>query len=83
MHALPRLLFLTWRPKDFDAVVVATGHYTAPYIPDLPGLSAWAEQWPTQVIHSQGYRRPESYAKQVGPSVSPLAVWLTRHCRTL
>lgn len=51
--------------QEFDAVVVATGHYTAPFIPDLPGLSAWADQWPTQVIHSQGYRRPETYANKV------------------
>ncbi|WWC97645.1 hypothetical protein V866_004529 [Kwoniella sp. B9012] len=47
--------------EEFDAVVVATGHYNAPYIPPLNGVDAWAAAWPTKVIHSQGYRVPEPY----------------------
>jgi cation diffusion facilitator CzcD-associated flavoprotein CzcO len=55
-------------------VVVATGRFNAPYIPDIPGLQAWADQFPDTVIHSRQYRRPEPYANQtvliVGGSVS-------------
>ncbi|KAL7419272.1 hypothetical protein Q5752_006109 [Cryptotrichosporon argae] len=52
----------TFWTEDFDAVVTATGHYNAPYIPALPGADAWAAHWPDQVLHSSGYRRPETYA---------------------
>ncbi|WWC97685.1 hypothetical protein V866_004569 [Kwoniella sp. B9012] len=46
----------------FDAVLVATGHYNAPLIPNLPGADKWYERWPEAFLHSQGYRRPEVYA---------------------
>ncbi|OAQ99784.1 hypothetical protein LLEC1_06516 [Akanthomyces lecanii] len=39
--------------KDFDAVVVATGHYHAPRVPDMPGLSATAKRYPSRVMHSK------------------------------
>ncbi|WRT63141.1 uncharacterized protein IL334_000044 [Kwoniella shivajii] len=47
--------------EEFDAIVVATGHYNAPYIPALSGSDTWANAWPDKVIHSQGYRLPEPY----------------------
>ncbi|OCF32310.1 dimethylaniline monooxygenase [Kwoniella heveanensis BCC8398] len=47
--------------EEFDAVVVATGHYNAPYIPAIEGADTWAAAWPSKVIHSQGYRVPEPY----------------------
>ncbi|WVR03026.1 hypothetical protein IAU60_000015 [Kwoniella sp. DSM 27419] len=47
--------------EEFDAVVVATGHYNAAYIPYLEGVDSWATTWPRQVIHSQGYRIPQPY----------------------
>lgn len=47
--------------QDFDAVVVATGRYNAPNIPDIPGLAAWAEQFPDQILHSRQYRHPEPF----------------------
>ncbi|EED15675.1 FAD dependent oxidoreductase, putative [Talaromyces stipitatus ATCC 10500] len=46
----------------FDAVVVASGHYHAPRIPDIPGLADIKRLWPSRVFHSKGYRRPDSYA---------------------
>jgi len=49
----------------FDAVVVATGHYHAPYVPDLPGLSDWRNKWPENVIHSKQYRVPEQFKDKV------------------
>ncbi|PYI23927.1 pantothenate transporter [Aspergillus violaceofuscus CBS 115571] len=45
----------------FDAVIVASGHYHAPRVPDIPGLSDTKTRWPTRIIHSKGYRRPEAY----------------------
>ncbi|WVW81149.1 hypothetical protein I302_103140 [Kwoniella bestiolae CBS 10118] len=46
----------------FDAVLVATGHYNAPLIPEIPGAGQWYQRWPDAFLHSQGYRRPEAYA---------------------
>jgi hypothetical protein len=49
----------------FDAVVVASGHYHAPRIPDITGLADIKRLWPSRVLHSKGYRKPDSYAGKV------------------
>ncbi|KAF9641320.1 Flavin-containing monooxygenase FMO [Lasiodiplodia theobromae] len=46
---------------DFDALVVANGHYHAPRVPDIPGLIEWKARYPTRVQHSKSYRVPEAY----------------------
>ncbi|KAI2817924.1 hypothetical protein CBS115989_5660 [Aspergillus niger] len=46
----------------FDAVIVASGHYHAPRVPDTPGLSKAKAQWPSRITHSKGYRSPNPYA---------------------
>ncbi|KAJ7768124.1 hypothetical protein DFH07DRAFT_915447 [Mycena maculata] len=69
-----------WWTEDFDAVVVATGRYNAPNIPQISGLKEWAEKFPGSVIHSRQYRRPEPFANEtvlvVGGATS--AVEITR-----
>lgn len=45
--------------------MVATGHYHAPYVPDIPGLSQWREKWGENVIHSKRYRTPEQFKQKV------------------
>ncbi|KAF8953876.1 hypothetical protein BDZ97DRAFT_572300 [Flammula alnicola] len=54
----------TWTKEDFDAIIVATGRYNAPYIPDIDGLKDWADRFPGHIIHSRQYRRPEIFANQ-------------------
>lgn len=44
--------------QTFDALVVATGHYNAPYIPHIPGVDSWAARFPERVLHTQNYRSP-------------------------
>ena len=60
--------------QEFDAVVVANGHYHAPKVPDIPGLKEWKQRWPTKVQHSKSYRDPEDFRNQnvllVGASTS-------------
>lgn len=51
--------------EDYDAVVVASGHYNIPFIPDRPGLQEWAKQYPGVVTHAKLYRRPEDYRGKV------------------
>ncbi|KAF9691130.1 hypothetical protein EKO04_010597 [Ascochyta lentis] len=60
--------------SDFDAIVVASGHYHAPRVPDIPGLADWKRQYPQRVQHSKGYRKPEDFQGKnfllIGGSVS-------------
>ena len=49
----------------YDAVVVATGHYDVPYIPDVKGMSAWNQQYPGRITHSKYYRSPDIFEGKV------------------
>ncbi|KAG1100001.1 hypothetical protein G6F42_017739 [Rhizopus arrhizus] len=80
---------ISWKEEVFDAVVVATGHYHAPYVPDLPGLSDWRKKWPENVIHSKQYRVPEQFKdKSVllignGTSAIDIARDISGHVKTI
>ncbi|ODV61581.1 FAD/NAD(P)-binding domain-containing protein [Ascoidea rubescens DSM 1968] len=45
----------------FDAVVVASGNYDIPYVPNRPGLKEWNEKFPGSIIHSKSYKKPQDY----------------------
>jgi hypothetical protein len=51
--------------QEFETVVVASGHYNAPRIPDIEGLQKWKERWPDRVQHSKGYRTPYMFRDKV------------------
>jgi hypothetical protein len=53
---------LTINKQLFDAVIVASGHYHAPNIPDYPNLKAWKTAFSTRISHSKSYRSPTSFA---------------------
>lgn len=63
-----------WWTEAFDAVVVAPGHYTVPFIPHTPGLAELARNFPDVVEHSKAWRNPEKYRGKrtvvVGASIS-------------
>lgn len=59
------LIFFSFYYKQFDAVVVATGHYHAQYVPNFSGLAEWRTQWPKNVIHSKEYRDPDMFKDKV------------------
>ncbi|KAF2741120.1 putative flavin dependent monooxygenase [Polyplosphaeria fusca] len=46
----------------YDAVVVASGHYSDPFIPDIEGIRDFHTRHPEVISHSKYYRRPEGYA---------------------
>ena len=60
--------------RIFDAVVVASGHYNMPRIPDIPGLKVWKARFPDRVWHSKRYRTPAIFKGQrvllIGAGVS-------------
>ncbi|PFH62094.1 hypothetical protein XA68_15185 [Ophiocordyceps unilateralis] len=45
----------------FDAVVVASGHYSLPFIPDIKNITDFHRAHPTVVTHSKHYRSPKSF----------------------
>lgn len=47
--------------STYDAVVVANGHYTIPYVPDIAGVKAWNSVNPGIITHSKTYRKPENF----------------------
>ncbi|WYZ34314.1 hypothetical protein EsH8_I_000590 [Colletotrichum jinshuiense] len=63
-----------WWVEWFDAVVVATGHYWVPYVPQIEGLEEFEKARPGSVIHSKLFRGREQFRNKrvvvVGASVS-------------
>ncbi|KAF2654459.1 FAD/NAD(P)-binding domain-containing protein [Lophiostoma macrostomum CBS 122681] len=63
-----------WWVEWFDAVIVASGHYSVPYIPQIEGLAALEEKYPGSVKHSKMFRGRDAYRGKrvvvVGASVS-------------
>ncbi|KAF8314069.1 FAD/NAD(P)-binding domain-containing protein [Clavulina sp. PMI_390] len=70
----PNAVRAEWWTEDFDAVVVASGPFDGPWVPNLPGIKQAAERWPDGVYHSRRYRNPSDYSGKnvliVGGSVS-------------
>lgn len=62
----------------FDAVVVCSGHYDLPYIPDVPGISQWDQAYPKTISHSKLYRSPDRFSGKkviiVGNSASGMDI---------
>ncbi|WEW56122.1 monooxygenase [Emydomyces testavorans] len=62
----------------YDAVVVASGHYSVPYIPSIPGISAWNEAFPGTISHSKSYCSSEHFRHKkvivVGNSASGIDI---------
>lgn len=53
--------FDIWWQETYDAVIVATGHYFVPFIPDVKGLADLQELKPEAVQHAKYYRTPKEY----------------------
>lgn len=49
----------------YDAVVVASGHFDVPYIPDIEGIEEWSQLYPGIISHSKFYSKPEQFEGQV------------------
>ena len=63
---------------QFDAVVVASGHYNMPRIPDIPGFTELKARCPDRIMHSKGYRSPSKFQDKriliVGAGASSLDI---------
>ncbi|RYC59039.1 hypothetical protein CHU98_g7164 [Xylaria longipes] len=77
------------RTETYNAVVVASGHYSAPHIPSAaPGISEFATAHPGVISHSKTYRTASAFAgKRVvivgsGPSGLDIASQISGVCES-
>lgn len=54
-----------WWQEVFDALVVATGHFSIPYVPSVPGLVEYDERYPGRIKHSKHFRRIDEFRDKV------------------
>lgn len=54
-----------WWQEKFDAIVVATGHYTIPYVPSIWGIDEAYKALPTKFEHSKSFRSADHYVGKV------------------
>ncbi|KAK4202886.1 putative monooxygenase [Triangularia verruculosa] len=63
-----------WWQERFNGLVVASGHYNVPWIPETEGLVEFDKRWPGKIQHSKHFRKGEKYKGKkvivVGGSVS-------------
>lgn len=78
-HRAAQLVERYW---EFDFVVIASGHYNLPRIPDTPGLKEWKATFKDRVLHSKQYRKAEKFRGKnllvIGAGVSSVDI-----CREL
>lgn len=73
--------------RTFDAVVVASGHYSTIYIPDVKNIKEFNEAHPGVITHSKSYRSADAFAGKkvvvVGNAASGLdiASQVSRVCK--
>ncbi|KAH8591473.1 hypothetical protein B0O99DRAFT_632149 [Bisporella sp. PMI_857] len=49
------------KTSTYDAVVIASGHYSMPYIPSVPGIKAFHTAFPSAITHSKTYRSSKAF----------------------
>lgn len=80
---------LTKEKKEgmYDALVVASGHYSVAFIPEVPGIEAFNSAYPEIISHSKTYRSPASFrGKKVivvgaGPSGLDIGNQISQVCQ--
>lgn len=64
--------------KQYDAVVLANGHFEVPYIPKVKGLNSWHKKLPKSVTHAKYFNDPIEFANKnvlvVGSSSSGIDI---------
>jgi hypothetical protein len=62
---------------------VASGHYTVPFIPKIPGLAEFAKSYLGAVEHSKGFRGPEKYRGKVRAASKKDSMHLAKRLRSV
>lgn len=53
-----------WTEKEFDSVIIATGHYHVPFIPEVPGIKDVYHNFPGVIKHSKTFRKNGDFKNQ-------------------
>ncbi|KAJ5383567.1 Glycoside hydrolase family 71 [Penicillium concentricum] len=53
-----------WWEEQFDALVVASGHFTVPSLPNIEGLVETSAEFPDKFEHSKSWRSQDSYVNK-------------------
>ena len=48
----------------YDAIVVASGHFSVPFVPAIPGIREWNKWYPGVILHSKFYQRRQDFLDQ-------------------
>lgn len=63
---------------EYDAILVSSGHYSEPFLPDIPGLVEFNKAYPESIIHSKHYKIPNVFEDKkvivVGNSASGIDI---------
>lgn len=59
-----RVRYSRWQ-DTFDALVVATGAFSDPFIPDYEYIQEYHQKYPNRILHSKQYRKFEDYRGKV------------------
>ena len=51
--------------ERYDAVIMANGHYSVPFVPDINGAKGWNEAFPGTLSHSKTFRTAEEFRDKV------------------
>lgn len=51
-----------WWQEKFDALIIANGHYSVPYVPLVPGLEHYMARFPDKVFHSKSFRSAAAFS---------------------
>ncbi|XBW36351.1 hypothetical protein QEN19_001931 [Hanseniaspora menglaensis] len=58
-----------WDGEEYDAVVIASGNYDSPFIPNKQGLSEWFKVHKNSIIHSKNFDSPDQFKDVKGDIV--------------
>lgn len=74
--------------SDYDAIMVANGHYSVPFIPQVPGIEVFNSKYPAVISHSKLYRTSEDFINKkvivvgAGPSGLDIAMQIAQVCKS-
>lgn len=56
-----KLIDVQGKEHQADFVVLATGHYTVPFTPEIEGIEEWKTAHPGTVLHSRTFDNPDAF----------------------
>lgn len=55
----------SWWTEEFDAIIIASGQFNVPYIPNIPGLYDFWSKYPNNCLHSKYFKNSRLYKDKI------------------